>query len=89
MAARLEKTSGRAAAVLATATQKGPRIVAAVGPGLVPLVSARRLLQDAGPLIKGGVGGKDGLATAGGSDAGGLDQALTRIPEQLATLLRP
>ena len=88
VAARLEKSAGRAVAVLATATEKGPRVVAAVGPGLVGAVSARRLLEEVGPLIKGGVGGKDGLASAGGSDAGGLDQALASIPEQLASLLR-
>jgi alanyl-tRNA synthetase len=73
-----------AAVVLATATEKGPRIVAAVTKALLPSATARFLLEEAGPLIRGGVGGKDALAFAGGSDASGLDGALAAVRARLA-----
>ncbi len=76
-----------AAVVLATATEKGPRVVASVNAVLLPTATARQLLEDVGPLIRGGVGGKDGLAFAGGSDAGGLDPALAAVRARLAGLL--
>jgi alanyl-tRNA synthetase len=73
-----------AAVVLATATDKGPRVIASVNKAMLGTVNARQLLQDVGPLIRGGVGGKDGLAFAGGSDPAGLDPALAAVRARLA-----
>jgi alanyl-tRNA synthetase len=70
--------------VLATATEKGPRVVASVNDVLLSSITARQLLEDVGPLIRGGVGGKDRLAFAGGSDPRGLDPALVAVRARLA-----
>jgi len=52
----------------------GVSLVAAVRPdsGVVAL----DLIRDAAKLVKGGGGGKGDIATAGGKDPGGLDEAL-------------
>jgi alanyl-tRNA synthetase len=52
----------------------GVSLTAAVQPG-GPLVAAD-LLRDAAKAVKGGGGGKGDVATAGGKDPGGLDEAL-------------
>jgi alanyl-tRNA synthetase len=77
-------TDRPAAVVLGTATEKGPRVIASVNKAMLGRVNARELLQDVGPLIRGGVGGKDGLAFAGGSDPTGLDPALAAVRARLA-----
>jgi alanyl-tRNA synthetase len=77
-------TDRPAAVVLGTATEKGPRVIASVNKAMLGRVNARELLQDVGPLIRGGVGGKDGLAFAGGSDPAGLDPALAAVRARLA-----
>jgi alanyl-tRNA synthetase len=77
----------RGAVVLGIATEKGARIVASVTGGLFSSVTARRLLEGAGKRIGGGVGGKDRLAFAGGPKADAVDDALSGIPEVLASLI--
>ena len=55
-------------------TAGGASLVAAVRPGLG--IQAASLIRDAAKAIGGGGGGKGDVATAGGKDPGGLDDAL-------------
>jgi alanyl-tRNA synthetase len=88
IASRLsDEGADRGAVVLGIATEKGARIVASVTGGLFSSVTARRLLEGAGKRIGGGVGGKDRLAFAGGPKADAVDDALSGIPEVLASLI--
>jgi alanyl-tRNA synthetase len=52
----------------------GASLVAAVRP--VTGIEAVKLLRDAAKAVKGGAGGRGDIATAGGKDPGGLDEAL-------------
>ncbi|MFL5799136.1 MAG: alanine--tRNA ligase [Actinomycetota bacterium] len=79
---------GGGAAVLGIADARGAKITAAVTRSLADRgVTAKSLLDQAAKAIEGGVGGKDILATAGGSNAEALDDALGTIPARLAELL--
>ncbi len=84
---RLDKEGG-GAAVLGIADGGSAKIAAAVTRSLADRgVTAKALLEPAAKAIEGGAGGKDILATAGGSNGGALDDALGTIPARLAELL--
>ncbi len=63
----------------------GVALVAAVGSGFAS--SAGDLIKDAARLVGGGGGGKGDIATAGGSNAAALDEALDLARRAIATVL--
>jgi alanyl-tRNA synthetase len=60
--------------LIGQSTTGGVSIVAAAKPGLG--VDAAALIRDAARAVGGGAGGKGDVATAGGKDPGGIDEAL-------------
>ncbi len=58
-----------------------------VSKGLESKVSAKNLIKKIAPLIKGGGGGNDLSAQAGGKDAGGLNAALSEALKSINELL--
>ncbi len=73
--------SGRVVLVGATASG-GVALVSAVGPDAG--VEAAALIRDAAKAVGGGGGGKGDVATAGGKDPSGIDEAL-RLAREAAT----
>jgi len=85
LAAAVRDKLGSSVVVLGTAGDGRANLVAAVTKGLA---DAREILRPAAERIGGGAGGKPELATAGGRDVGGIDEALavatTRAQEALS-----
>lgn len=77
------KTPG--ACVLAGETEDGKPLIIAAGTdeAVSAGFSAVDVIKQIGPCIKGGGGGKPNMAQAGGKDAGGIDEALSKAKEIL------
>ncbi|MEG1555120.1 MAG: alanine--tRNA ligase [Bacteroidales bacterium] len=59
-----------------------PNLIVAISDDLINKgLNASTMVREAGKLIKGGGGGQPGLATAGGKDCNGLQEALDKIAE--------
>jgi alanyl-tRNA synthetase len=63
-------------------TTGGVSIVGAVQPGLG--IEAARLIRDAARAVGGGGGGRGDVATAGGKDPAGIDEALRLAAKAIA-----
>ncbi len=78
-----EAVPGTAAVVLVSAADGRAGIVAAVTKDLASRgISAKSLIAQAARAIGGGAGGKDEVATGGGSNAGGVGEALRLAAEE-------
>jgi alanyl-tRNA synthetase len=87
LALAVRNTDGVDIVVLGGVTSAGGvSLVAAVRP--TTGIQAARLIKDAAKAVGGGGGGKGDIATAGGRDPGGLDEAL-RIASDAAAGARP
>ncbi|MDR0206239.1 MAG: alanine--tRNA ligase [Bacteroidales bacterium] len=70
--------------VFGTYQGEKPNIIVAISDDLVAKgLSASTLIREVSPLIQGGGGGQPTLATAGGKDCGGLDEAMKKVVEQV------
>jgi alanyl-tRNA synthetase len=76
-------------AVLASAPEGKPVLIAAVSQDLVARgLHAGNLVKEVAKLVGGGGGGKAEMAQAGGKDASRLPEALAQVPEWVRTHLR-
>ena len=73
-----------AAVVLATATDKGPRVIASVNRSMLGTATPASSSQDVGPLIRGGVGGRTASPSREDRTPAGLDPALAAVRARLA-----
>jgi len=80
MAQQLQERHGLRAAVLGSAL--GGKVAIAVASG--PLIDAKALVAELGPLVSGGGGGSPSLAVAGGKRPEGLAEALDLARTRLA-----
>jgi len=70
--------------VFGTNQGEKPNIIVALSDDLVAKgLSASTLVREVSPLIQGGGGGQPTLATAGGKDCGGLEEAMRRVVERV------
>ena len=85
LADKLRDKLGRG--VVALASEQGGKAVllVAVTKDLTGLVKAGDLVREAAKLVGGSGGGKPDLAQAGGPDPAGIDRALARVRELVAT----
>ena len=71
-------SSSNTIAVIGTVLNNKPMLMCMVTRDLTSKVSANNIISLLAPLINGGGGGKDTIATAGGKNIDGLDEALTK-----------
>lgn len=76
-----------AVVVLGSTLDNKTGIFVTVSKGMEDKISAKSLIKSIAPLIKGGGGGNDLSAQAGGKDAGGLKNALNKALEFINELL--
>jgi len=70
--------------VLGTTHEDKPSLVVTLSDDLVAKgLNASALIREVAPLIQGGGGGQPMLATAGGKDCGGLEEAMRRVVERV------
>jgi alanyl-tRNA synthetase len=70
--------------VLGSNFEDKPNLVVALSDDLVAKgFSASTLIREVSPLIQGGGGGQPTLATAGGKDCGGMEEAMKKVVERV------
>ena len=78
---------GEGAVVLASKNGESPLLLAAASEGAVAKgFNAGAIIKQIAPLISGGGGGKPQMAQAGGKDASGIADALTKAKEILGLI---
>jgi alanyl-tRNA synthetase len=85
LADKLRDRLGRGVVALGAEQDGKAILLVAVTKDLVNLVRAGDLVRDAARLVAGSGGGKPDLAQAGGSDPAGLERALARVEELVAS----
>ncbi len=84
---RLHQAMGEGAVVLASKNGESPLLLAAASEGAVAKgFNAGAIIKQIAPLISGGGGGKPQMAQAGGKDASGIADALTKAKEILGLI---
>ncbi len=89
LAHQLEKELAPAVIVLGAVVKDKPQLLVLISRELTsqhPDLHAGQLVRELAAFIKGGGGGQPFLATAGGKDVGGLDQALEAARKKLETV---
>ena len=74
-------------AVIGTISNNKPMLMCMVTKDLVDKISANKVISLLAPMIEGGGGGKDSMATAGGKKIDGLDEALATSQKIIEELL--
>jgi alanyl-tRNA synthetase len=87
LADKLRDKLGRGVVALGAEQDGKAILLVAVTKDLVNRVKAGDLVRDAAKLVGGSGGGKPELAQAGGSDPAGLERALARVEELVASAM--
>ncbi len=85
LADKLRDRLGRGVVALASEQDGKAVLLVAVTKDLTGLVKAGDLVREAAKCIGGSGGGKPDMAQAGGPDAAGIDRALARVGELVAS----